>query len=132
MDDDQTPPRDVETPEDSGLLDPAVSEALASDFGADFLESLIASFAAEARAAVEDLGTAARAGDAPAVGRAAHLLRGSAAYLGLSALVAGCESIEEEASAGAVPSAETCEALGACLSRSLEALAGLVARLKGG
>ncbi|GGJ77830.1 hypothetical protein GCM10010123_04870 [Pilimelia anulata] len=90
------------------------------------LDRLVASFAARAPAAVEELAAAVRAGDAAAVRDRAHALKGSAANLGAARLAALCADLEDRARAGDTPPpGDPLAALRAEAAATLRALATL-------
>lgn len=104
-------------PADS-VLDPVIVEqlrALARAGNADLLHKLQASFARDTPERLHALRAAVAAGDAEAVAFNVHTLKGGAANLGATELVAICERIERSAG---VPGRELLEPLLTELERS--------------
>jgi signal transduction histidine kinase/DNA-binding response OmpR family regulator/HPt (histidine-containing phosphotransfer) domain-containing protein len=85
-------------PASSGApVDPAALEGLTrhlGDHAADFRDSLVSAWRRESRHQLEQLDTAARAGDRDGVSAVVHSLRSSSAALGATALAAFCETVE--------------------------------------
>ena len=80
-----------------GVLDPAIVDQLRALAGAaspDLLHKLQASFARDTPARLHALRAAGEAGDAEAVSFNVHTLKGSAANLGATRVVAACQEIE--------------------------------------
>ena len=73
--------------------------------GAGFLASLVAAFDHEAPSRMEALRAAMAAGDAAALARAAHGLKGSSAALGGRLLAAACSGMEQLGRSGAIAGA---------------------------
>jgi CheY-like chemotaxis protein len=85
------------TPALDSVLDPAIVEqlrALAQAGNADLLHKLQASFARDTPERLHALRAAVTAGDAEAVAFNVHTLKGSAANLGATEIVATCQRIE--------------------------------------
>lgn len=74
---------------------------LGGDDDPDFLPSVMRAFLAHLTGAVRDVAAAARAGDAPAVKRVAHSLKGGAGNVGARGLSTSCAAMEAAALGGA-------------------------------
>jgi two-component system, sensor histidine kinase and response regulator len=101
----------VSTAAGESVLDPAIVEqlrALAQAGNADLLYKLHASFARDTPERLHALRAAVAAGDAEAVAFNVHTLKGSAANLGATEIVAACERIEH---APGVPDPQALEPL---------------------
>ncbi|RLM48641.1 Hpt domain-containing protein, partial [Halobellus sp. Atlit-31R] len=79
------------------------ADAPAPDRGAELATRLRAAFAADLPRRRAELDAALAGGDLEAAGRVLHGLRGSAAYLGHTALGALCAELEAAADAGHLP-----------------------------
>jgi len=104
---------------DGDALDSLV--AIDPDGSKGVLDRLTASFLAEARARVKEMGDAVRTGDAELARRAAHRMKGSALYFGASEVTRLCRELEGRGEAGSV---QGCEPLLASLSEEIERLDG--------
>jgi len=90
------------------VLDPAVLESLRSlnqPGEPDVVQEILTLFVAEAPARLAAIAGAVEAGDAPALQRAAHALKGSAAAIGATALQRICAEVEEVARSGVMAGA---------------------------
>ena len=82
------------------------------------MAKLIGLFLRETPARLADIRTALESGDAPALERAAHALKGSAGTLGAYALSELCAQLEELADSGTVTgAAEVVDAVAAAFER---------------
>jgi CheY-like chemotaxis protein/HPt (histidine-containing phosphotransfer) domain-containing protein len=84
-------------------IDPEVLNdlfAVAHSSGQDFVADLVARFVTDTEARLVELGTAVEAGDAPSIGRLAHLIQGSAAQVGGRRLALSCRRLEHNAATG--------------------------------
>ena len=114
---------------DHGVLDPAIVEQLrelARAGSSDLLHKLHASFARDTPARLHDLRAAVAAGDAEAVAFHVHTLKGSAANLGATEVVASCQRIERSAGA---PGLQVLEPLLAELELSVTSAQAALARM---
>jgi DNA-binding NarL/FixJ family response regulator len=90
------------------MIDPAVLAelfVLAEGGEHDFLANLVDQFVRETEPRLVELRTAMEAGDAPAVGRIAHLIQGSGSQLGGRRLALSCERLEGKSRTGVVSGA---------------------------
>ena len=85
---------------DDPVLGAAEMRALRREFPGDGLKVVIAMFEEEGPLLLEQIGSAAERGDASALRRAAHALRGAVANFGARTLAALCEQIEAGARGG--------------------------------
>jgi len=97
-------PQPAAGPDDEAVLDDTIVDEL-SDFGPEFIAELVDAFDAQLVGMYAELETGLAAGDAEAVRRAAHLLKGSAGTIGLARAAAWASHLETLAKAGAVPAA---------------------------
>ena len=92
----------------------------------DLLARLLGSFLTRCRPGLAALGETIRRGDHAEVERQAHLLKGSAANIGATALAGLLEHLEDRATGGDLPDAEpTVRGLVAELDRVTPVVAGL-------
>lgn len=99
---------------DRGALDPAVVDSLRQltpPGEPDVLTEILTVFQAEVPRRIDRLKTAWRAGEAAAVQRAAHSLRGSSGNIGADALFEVCRQIDERAKRGELGIEDLVEAL---------------------
>jgi HPt (histidine-containing phosphotransfer) domain-containing protein len=92
------------------MIDPTVLDelfVLAEDGGQDFLSNLVDQFLRETEPRLVELRGALAAGDAPAVGRIAHIIQGSGCQLGGRRLALSCARLESRATTGTLSDAET-------------------------
>jgi len=104
---------------DGELLDLEVIRELAdvtADSGCTFLRSVLESFAADARGALKRMHGHARTGDATALAREAHRLKGSSGTVGAIRLAGECLEIERAARAG------TCTGMEPRIEQALDVL----------
>jgi signal transduction histidine kinase/DNA-binding response OmpR family regulator/HPt (histidine-containing phosphotransfer) domain-containing protein len=103
-------PTDADADADAdGALDPAVVaelRKLGDAAGGDVLDELAELFARDTPERLATLRRAATDGDARAVAEAAHILKGSAANLGATALVRLCQRLETQANSGSMQAIE--------------------------
>ena len=88
---------------DAAVVDPSVLRALIArlgDRGPELLERLLDTWEAETDQRLDELRAAVEAGDAKAVGRVAHAVRGGSGSLGAVELAAVCGEVEEELRSG--------------------------------
>jgi HPt (histidine-containing phosphotransfer) domain-containing protein len=104
------------------LIDRAFLAETLREVGAELLAPLAATFEEECAEALDALRRAAAAGDAAAAAPPAHLLKGAAAGLGLTALSEAAADVEAEARAGRAPGPCGAQALGDLAERSVAAL----------
>lgn len=76
-------------------LDEAVFRRLRRDLGDATVADLVASFLADARALVEEIGDAARQADRDRARGAAHKLKSTASLFGATALESACRAVED-------------------------------------
>jgi PAS domain S-box-containing protein len=84
-------------------IDPAVLNdlfAMADGGGQDFVADLVTRFLTDTEARLVELGAAVETGDAPSIGRLAHLIQGSAAQMGGRRLALSCRRLENSAATG--------------------------------
>lgn len=93
------------------LYDTQVRDALIQDLGEETYAELLAQLAEELSCQSEVIATALAAGDATTVAKAAHVIKGSAANLGLAALARIAATTEQQAKSGARDLAATVEKL---------------------
>lgn len=123
----RTAPR-LSSPAPASVLDPAVVDQLRALAGAgspELLHNLQESFARDTPARLLALREAVAAGDADGVAFNVHTLKGSAANLGATAVVATCEKLESAPDIGA----ERLEPMLAELERDAAAAAAELVRL---
>ena len=94
----------VETIIDSDVLDELF--VLREVGGANFLTSLVDQFVRETDAHLVELRAASDVGDASAVGRIAHTIRGSGSQLGGRRLALSCGRLEDKATTRSLSDAE--------------------------
>jgi HPt (histidine-containing phosphotransfer) domain-containing protein len=111
-------------PADRGAFDPSVLQAMVGDdpvVAEDFARRVVADAAEE----VDQLRTAAAAGDAGECARIAHRLRSSARVVGAAGLDAACARVAERTATGAFAEALTDVArAAAALGEAVEAWSG--------
>jgi signal transduction histidine kinase/DNA-binding response OmpR family regulator len=97
-------PTDAEV-EDDAVLDPAVVaelRRLADAAGGEVLDQLAELFTSDTPERVATLRRAAADGDARGIAEAAHILKGSAASVGATAMVRLCQRLETQANSGSM------------------------------
>jgi HPt (histidine-containing phosphotransfer) domain-containing protein len=90
----------------SGHFDPSKLDdlrALERPGNEGFLVRILAAYLADAERRVKDIENGLEAGDLPAVGMAAHTLKGSSAYVGAVHLAELLKALEEASLAGRAP-----------------------------
>ena len=106
-------------------LDPAVLDeyrASAGDDGDELIAALVGEFEREAPQRIRAAEAALRAGDAPALRKTAHALKGSASVIGAEGLVLMCRAIEHPHDDTLVVAARLVPKLGPELERVKETL----------
>jgi two-component system, sensor histidine kinase and response regulator len=104
------PPPSDEAPNDEMTFDPAVLDELrllGEATERDFLVELAGQFANDTDALLVELREALSVGDASAVGRIAHSIKGSSGQLGGRRLALACDRLEGKANAGFLSGRET-------------------------
>ena len=122
-------PESVATPGDEPpVVDPSVLGSLAERLGPRgpaFLASLLGTWGSETSARMAAVAAAVEAGDAEAVGRAAHAVKGGSGSMGALRLAAVCAQVEADVVAGATDLAAAQQRLTAEVEQAREALVAL-------
>jgi signal transduction histidine kinase/CheY-like chemotaxis protein/HPt (histidine-containing phosphotransfer) domain-containing protein len=113
---------------DLPVVDPSVLGSLAERLGpraAAFLASLLGTWETETAARMAAVATAVEAGDAEAVGRAAHAVKGGSGSMGALRLAAVCAQVEADVVAGATNLTSAQQRLAAEVEQARQALVAL-------
>jgi two-component system sensor histidine kinase/response regulator len=86
-------------------LEPEALEQLRSEFGPEGFGELVELFASQTPALVADLRASLQAGDAEAVGRGAHKLKGTGSAVAAASMALLCQALETQARGGSLDGA---------------------------